>query len=295
MLSITYVVGSHEFGLRIWLRALVGTQTHTGREDFEGSRAGLPMLSEGLEVEICYFEADNVTLKGDYLWQVVQTVIGGIPTIIEVRFMCLCMSLGRILLKGSLSRNLFNPMWHEVDFRKIRVGIHISNMKNRSQVITQWLSYSEQSYRSFQKFPAAPEHAECKTMCFAGVLMVLSGAHRWLSSSGTEYRNIVKSMKSSSKCDKLRLLRWLDSGAAGITTLISKAIPVHLEPDSPWVILYHVYIKSYNSINLSHSYTPEWGILIWLIYSPVHIEIDMMIHKPYAIDAAHCSILLHPL
>jgi hypothetical protein len=56
------------------------------------------MLSEGLEIELSVFTAENATLKGDYLRQVVEIVIGGVPTILEIRFMCLFMSLARILL-----------------------------------------------------------------------------------------------------------------------------------------------------------------------------------------------------
>jgi hypothetical protein len=50
-------------------------------------------------------------------------VIGGIPTILEVRFMCLFMSPCRIVLQGSVSTNLFGPMSHQVNLRKIDVGI----------------------------------------------------------------------------------------------------------------------------------------------------------------------------
>ena len=83
----------------------------------------LPTLSEVLEIELSDFEAENATLKGDYLWQVVEIVIGGIPTVLEVRFMGLFMSLGRILLQGSVLKNLFGPMRHQVDLRKDVVGI----------------------------------------------------------------------------------------------------------------------------------------------------------------------------
>jgi hypothetical protein len=55
------------------------------------------MLSEGLEIELSGFEAEDATLEGDYLWQVVEIVIGGVPTVLEVRFMCLFMSLSSIL------------------------------------------------------------------------------------------------------------------------------------------------------------------------------------------------------
>jgi len=62
-------------------------------------------------------------LKGDYLWQVVEIVIGVVPTVLEVRFMCLFMSLGRLLLQRSVSTNLFGPMRHQVDLWKVEVGI----------------------------------------------------------------------------------------------------------------------------------------------------------------------------
>jgi len=123
MLSITAVLGSDEFGLRILLGALGGSQISTGREDLAGGSAVLPTLSEGLEIELSDFEAENATLKGDYLWQVVEIVIGGVPTVLEVRFMCLFMSLGRILLQGSVSTNLFGPVRHYVDLPKVEVSI----------------------------------------------------------------------------------------------------------------------------------------------------------------------------
>jgi len=100
-----------------------GSQISTGREDFAGGSAVLPMLSEGLEIELSDFEAENVTLRGDYLWQVVEIVIGGVPTVLEVRFMCLFKSLRRILLEGSVSTNLFSPMRYQVDLQKVEVSI----------------------------------------------------------------------------------------------------------------------------------------------------------------------------
>jgi hypothetical protein len=78
-----------------------------------------------LEIELSDFEAENATLKGDYLRQVVEIVIGGVPTVLEVRFMCLFISLGRILLQGSVSTNLLDPMRHQVDLRKVAVGIQL--------------------------------------------------------------------------------------------------------------------------------------------------------------------------
>jgi hypothetical protein len=68
-----------------------------------------------LEIELSDFEAEDTTLKGDYLWQVVEIVIGGVPTILEFRFMCLFMALGRLLLQCSVSTNLFDPMRYPVD------------------------------------------------------------------------------------------------------------------------------------------------------------------------------------
>ena len=76
-----------------------------------------------MEIELSDFEAENATLKGDYLWQVVEIEIGGVPTVLEVRYMCLFMSLGRLLLQGSVSTNLFGPMRHQMNLRKVEVGI----------------------------------------------------------------------------------------------------------------------------------------------------------------------------
>jgi len=76
-----------------------------------------------LEIELSDFEAEDATLKGDYLWQVVEIMMGGVPTVLEVRCMCWFMSLGRILLQGSVLTNLFDPMRYQVDLRKVEVGI----------------------------------------------------------------------------------------------------------------------------------------------------------------------------
>jgi len=125
MPCITAVLGPHEYGLRIWLGAQGGRQISTGREDFAGGSAVLPKLSEGLEIELSDCEAENATLKGDWLLQVVEIVIGGVPTVVEVRFMCLIKSLGRILLQGSVLTNLLDPMRHQVDLRKVEIGIQL--------------------------------------------------------------------------------------------------------------------------------------------------------------------------
>jgi len=82
-------------------------------------------MTERLEIEHSHFEAEDVMLNGDYLWQVVETLIGGVPTILEVLVMFGFMSLGRILLQGSISTNLFGPMRHRVDIQNIEVGIKL--------------------------------------------------------------------------------------------------------------------------------------------------------------------------
>jgi hypothetical protein len=101
----------------------VSSQISTGWEDFAAGSTVLLTLSEGLEIELSDFEAEDATLKGDYLWQVVQIVIGGIPTILEVHFMFWFMSLPRIPLQGSVSTNLLDPMRNQVDLWKLKVGI----------------------------------------------------------------------------------------------------------------------------------------------------------------------------
>jgi hypothetical protein len=78
-----------------------------------------------LEIELSELEAEDATLKGDYLWHVVQIVIRGVLTILEVRLMYLFMSLGKILWLGSVSTNLFDPMRRHVDLCKVEVGIKL--------------------------------------------------------------------------------------------------------------------------------------------------------------------------
>ena len=76
-----------------------------------------------MEIEVCDLEAENATLKGDHLQQVVEIVIRGIPTFLVVRFMCMFMPLGRILFQGSVSTYQFDPVRHQVDLWKVEVGI----------------------------------------------------------------------------------------------------------------------------------------------------------------------------
>jgi hypothetical protein len=125
MLSITAVLRPHAFGLRIRLGTQGRCQISTGREDFAGGSADLLMLSKALDIELSDFEAENATLTGHYGRQVVEIVIGGIPTVLEARLICLLMSLSRMLLQGSVSTNLFDQMRHPVDLRKVEVGIQL--------------------------------------------------------------------------------------------------------------------------------------------------------------------------
>jgi hypothetical protein len=94
MLSITAVLESHEFVLRIYLAAQGGSPISTRQEHLAASSAVLPRPSEGLEIELSHFEAEDATLNGEYMWLIVEIVIGGVPTVLEVRLMCFLMSLG---------------------------------------------------------------------------------------------------------------------------------------------------------------------------------------------------------
>jgi len=37
-----------------------------------------------LEIDLSDFEAEDATLRGDYMWQVAEIVTGGVPTVLEV-------------------------------------------------------------------------------------------------------------------------------------------------------------------------------------------------------------------
>ena len=69
-------------------------------------------MTQGLLFEHCDFEAGKVMLTGDDLQEVVEIVIGGVPTVLEIHFMCMFRFLGRILLQPSVSTNLFNRVRH---------------------------------------------------------------------------------------------------------------------------------------------------------------------------------------
>jgi hypothetical protein len=81
------------------------------------------MLGKGFEIELSDFEVGNVVLKSDFLWQLVEIVIGGVLTVFEINWMYFIMSLGRVLLKGSALTNLCDPMRYQVDLQKVEVGI----------------------------------------------------------------------------------------------------------------------------------------------------------------------------
>jgi hypothetical protein len=76
-----------------------------------------------LQLELCALEGENATVIGEYQWQVVEIVIGGVPTILEICLIFLFMTLGRGLLQGSVMVDLFDPMRHQVDLQKVDVGI----------------------------------------------------------------------------------------------------------------------------------------------------------------------------
>jgi hypothetical protein len=78
-----------------------------------------------LEIELSDFEEENTTVKGDCLRRVFVIEIGGIPNIHEIHYMCLFMSLGRILLNGIVLRNMFNPVTHQVGVLTVEVGIKL--------------------------------------------------------------------------------------------------------------------------------------------------------------------------
>ena len=56
-------------------------------EDFASGSAVFSKLREGLDMVLSDFDAENATLKGDYLRQVVEILIGGVPTVLEICFM----------------------------------------------------------------------------------------------------------------------------------------------------------------------------------------------------------------
>jgi len=79
----------------------------------------------GLEIELSDYETEYATLDDQYVWQVVEIVLGGFLTIHEVCLMCFLMSLRRLVKEGSVSTNLFHPMQHHVDPWTVQDGIQL--------------------------------------------------------------------------------------------------------------------------------------------------------------------------
>jgi len=75
MHSIMGVLECHQFQLGICLGAQRCNQITTGREVIARGSAVLLTLSEGFDVGLSHLETEDVTLKGDYFWQVVENVI----------------------------------------------------------------------------------------------------------------------------------------------------------------------------------------------------------------------------
>jgi hypothetical protein len=45
-------------------------------------------MMEGLDIALSDLEVEHVTLKSDHFWPVVQSVIGDVPTVLDIRSMC---------------------------------------------------------------------------------------------------------------------------------------------------------------------------------------------------------------
>jgi hypothetical protein len=124
------------------------------------------------------FQAEDATLKGDSLWQVVEIVIAGVPTVLDVRLMCLFMSLGRILFQGSVLMNLFNPMRHQVDLRKLKSASYFL------ETCISWLIKSYQAFISHRFLDGVQFSAfvSSSTLCFfmSSVLRALALAFAFL-------------------------------------------------------------------------------------------------------------------
>ena len=95
------VLGFQQFGRHLRLGAQGACQISARTEDFPGGSGVLPTLSKGLGIVLSDFEAENAPLKGDYFWQVVESVTGGVPTLLEIHVMCFFRSLSRLLFQGS--------------------------------------------------------------------------------------------------------------------------------------------------------------------------------------------------
>jgi hypothetical protein len=86
------------------------------------------MLIEEFIIQLSDYEEVQGMLKGDCMWQAVEIVMVGITTVFEICFMCLIMSLSRILFQDTILMNLFDPMRHQEDCRKVKSSIYIRKM-----------------------------------------------------------------------------------------------------------------------------------------------------------------------
>jgi hypothetical protein len=66
---------------------------------------------------------------------------------------------------------------------------------------------------------------------------------------------MLQSTQSSSEWYKIMPLTWYNVRAAGSMTLVSKTILIHLEPDSPEVMIHKFYMELYISINYLQLHT----------------------------------------
>ena len=80
-------------GQLIWLPTQRGSQISIEREKFGGGTAVLPRLCESLKRELSHLNLENAMLKADYLQQVVGIILQGIPTVLEVHYLCWFMPL----------------------------------------------------------------------------------------------------------------------------------------------------------------------------------------------------------
>jgi hypothetical protein len=82
-------------------------------------------------------------------------------------------------------------------------------------------------------------------------------------SSRAQYHNILRSMMLSSECYKMIPFNLYNVEAAGTRRLVSKMIPVPLEPHPPSLVIKNVYIMWFSSINvlspihLNQSFKPK--------------------------------------
>jgi len=101
----------------------VGNMNCTTGQNLVGGRAVFPTLYGWVTKELSCCTGDYVMLKCDNLRKVALIVIGGVPTVCEVRFMCWFVACTRILWDGSISTNLRQKVRQLVDLPKVDVGI----------------------------------------------------------------------------------------------------------------------------------------------------------------------------